>query len=453
MRILFGIILGIILFVLFRSGYKRQRDLFSPLCFFALFQFVRYVPIMIFNSDDVFFITLTDKTLLPTFCFEMLFIFSVFLGYSFFKKRNNKLNNDFASRKKTITQYIDVPLSVILIVFLIGFASRLYIIFNSGGILYVLRNMGNAYKSLSSDSNGYILAIGNLMTLSILMLIYKIAFSKKKKVLIVILLIMIALGMLSFLVYSSRSPALEMLVVVIFGYHYLIKRIKVGSFFKPKALLIILLAATIIVLLPVLRKMSSGYSSLDYQNLELDIDVFDSIGSVFEELSTVKIDTYVYNHFNSSNYWYGANFLNLFVAWIPSSIFRNKPCLDDGVYLCNLLYGYNFSPNTGRNDLIETYSWPFTTPSCMYACFGFIGILIGGIILGIIYRKTYKLTMKKTNPFTVFLYFLIIYQLEFSTLSISQTLIPMVVCGVSYYYCIKRTGTATYRLGLQKSPE
>lgn len=449
MRILYGIILGVLLISIFISGYKKRKDLFSPLCFFALYQFIRYVPIMIFSKEEAFFISLNDKTLLPTFCFETVFVISVLFGYIFFKKRSGIPIEKSTLRNKARLVITDIPLTVIMAVYLIGLASRFYIIMNSGGILYVLRNMGNAYKSLSNDSNGYILAIGNLMTLGMLMMIYKISFSKKKKMLVVLLFIMIALGMFSFLVYSSRSPALEMLVIVVFGYHYLIRKIHFKTLIKPKFIIAILFVAAVIVILPLLRKMSSGYSSIDYSNLQIHISIFDSIGSVLEELSTVKIDTFVYNNFNSSNYWHGANFLNLFVAWIPSSIYKNKPCVDDGIYLCNMLYGYVVSPNAGRNDLVETYSWPFTTPSCMYACFGLVGIIIGGILLGIIYRKTYRLTINKANPFTVFLYFLVIYQLELSTLSISQTLIPMIICGIVYRLCAKTTGKKAYNLHLQ----
>ena len=138
--------------------------------------------------------------------------------------------------------------------------------------------------------------------------------------------------------------------------------------------------------------------------------------------------------------------MNLFVAAIPSSIYLNKPCVDDGVYLCNIMYGYSVSPNAGRHDLVETYSMPFTTPSCMYANFGFIGIIAGGIILGIIYRRIYSLLKKNKNPFTILLYLTVIYQLELSTLSISQALIPIVFCGVAYYICCLRCRQKMYVL-------
>ena len=246
--------------------------------------------------------------------------------------------------------------------------------------------------------------------------------------------------MLSFLVYSSRSPALELLLVVIFGYHYLIKRIKVSSLLKPKALIILAIVFSIIIILPMLRAMSSGSSSIDYENLNIGIGFFDGIGKALEELSTVKVDTFVYNSFNSSNYWHGSNYLNLLVAWIPSSVYHNKPCIDDGVYLCNLMYGHSVLPNMGRNDLIETYSWPFTTPSCLFANFGVLGITVGGIVLGIIFRKTYCLLGKKNNPFIIYLYFLIVYQLEFSTLSISQAIVPIILCGIVYRCCVKYAG-------------
>lgn len=451
MRVLFGIALGVILITIFIVAYGKTKDLFAPICFFAFYQFIRYVPVIIYNNEEAFFIVLTDKTLLPTFLFETLFVFSVVFGYSLIKKKNHKNSSktEIPRRSVSIPKIIDIPIQAVFIIFILGFASRVYLIYKSGGLMYVLRNMGNAYMALSTNSNGYILALGNLMTLALLMLIFKISFAKRKKRLIIILIAMIFLSMVSFLVYSARSPALEILLVAIFGYHYLIRKIKVSFLFKPKVLFVAFLVLAIIVVLPLLRVMSSGNSSVDYKNLRLDLNIFNSIGVMLEELSTVKTDTFVYNYFNSSNYWHGANFLNLFTIAIPSSVYPNKPCIDDGIYLCNLMSGYVVSPNAGRVGLAETYSWPFTTPGCMFANFGIIGIIVGGIILGVIFRKAYKLLKRKCDPFVIFIYFLVIYQLEFSTLSISQAIVPIVFCGVTYYFCVKYTGRIQYKFRIQ----
>lgn len=433
MRILYGIVLGIILIIIFVVSYKKTKDIFSPLCIFSLFQFLRYVPHII-ATDYESLTHINHTNVFVTFFFETLFVLFVVYGYSHFKTKQS--SKDKLKRQTATFVRIRIPIFIILLVYLIGFGSRVYIIYSLGGISYVLGNMGNAYYQYAHESSGYIVSLGNLMTLGVLMLVYKISAERKKRY-YVLLVCMVGAGMLSYMIYSSRSPALELLMITVFGYHFMVKKIRIESVFKPKVLIALLAGVVVICLLPVLRNNSSGNESMTITIQSLFSSIFSSIGNIFNEFSNVGRDTFVYNYFGVENFWYGLNFLNLLVAAIPSSIYINKPCIDDGNYLCNLINGYNVSPNAGRNDLPVKYSIPFSTPGCMYANFGILGIILAGLILGFIFKKTYNSFRKNINPFTVFLYQLVVYQLEFTTLSISQTIIPLVISGLVYYVCMK----------------
>ena len=430
MRILFGIFLGVLLLFVFIRGYKESKDLFSPLCIFSLFQFIRYVPHLIAANDDSF-ISLNDRNLLPTFFLECMFVVSTVSGYELFKKRNN------AHFSKKSVQNIEIPLIIIIVVFLIGLLSRFYLIHSIGGLSYVLNNMGSAYYDYAHNSSGYVVAIGYLMTLAILMLIHKISLHKKNRLPYYILLMaMLALSMLSYFVYSSRSPALEILMITVFGYHYLIKRITFKTLVQPWFLLLLLAIVIVVCILPSLRQSSSGNSTISLSNVDWAKEISSNVQNIFNEFSVVERDTFVYQYVDYSKLWLGTNFLNLFVAIVPSSIYINKPCIDDGNYLANIIHGVEVWPNMGRNDLPIKYSMPFSTPSCMYINFGFLGIVFGGFVLGIVFDKAYSILKKDVNPFTIFFYQLIVYQLELTTLSISQTLVPIAVSLIAYYFIL-----------------
>ena len=356
MRILFGSLLAIILLIIFVVSYRKTKDLFSPLCIFALFQYLRYVPHII-ASDYESFTYLNQTNVFVTFLLETLFVIFVVFGYCLAKAKKNT-KDEFKRQTATLLR-MRIPLGVVLFVYFIGFGSRVYILYSLGGVSYILGNMGNAYYEYAHESSGYIVSLGNLMTLGILMLVYKMSYEKKKRY-YVFLVCMVGAGMLSYMVYSSRSPALELLMITIFGYHFMVKKIKLRSIFKPKVLIALLLGVVVICLLPVLRNNSSGNESMRITVPGLFSSIFSSIGNIFNEFSNVGRDTFVYQYFNVSNMWYGLNCLNLFVAAIPSSIYLNKPCIDDGNYLCNLMHGYSVSPNAGRNDLLVKYSVPFS---------------------------------------------------------------------------------------------
>lgn len=440
MRLIYGTVLLFIVLVIFFTAYRRTHDLFSPMCMFAIMQGIRYVPHII-STDYEHFAVLNDDSLTITFVIEVLFIIAVTLGYrkrvcfGRFGRDNGISNNDSISDR-------DIPMSIIIFIYIVGFAARISLIMSIGGFTYALHNMGQAYSLYSHTSSGYITALGNLMTLAEIMLVQKIAITNRRHH-IILLGIMIVFGMATYLVYSSRSPALEMLMIVIFAYNYLIRRIKLKSILRPKILIIVASVVLIVAIMPSIRN-ESGNSSFDYESVDWGERVQEGLEGVFSEFSYVGRDTYVYHYFSVDNYWLGKNYLNLLVSFIPSSIYTNKPCVDDGNYLCNIMYGYQVSPNAGRDDLPIKYSIPFSTQGCTYANFGIIGVVFAGLLLGIIYRQTYDKFQKRITAFSVILYQLIVYQLELSTLSIIQTLIPLVFLGVTFVISDKLFGRKKY---------
>ena len=431
MRILYGFIIAVVLISIFVVSYKKTKDIFSPLSFFSIFQFLRYVPCFLVSNYDSK-VALNNGNLFITFLMEMLFVIFVVVGYSLKKKKK---------KQSAIKIVLTIPFLLIITIFLFGFASRIYILQKLGGLIYVIKNMGKAYHELTEIGNGYVNNLSFLMTISIVMCIYKYSISKRRKYLFVSIAFT-GLGMLTHLVYSSRSPALEMAMFALVAYHYFVKKITFKSLLKPRVILFLVFSLTIIVVLPSLRTLSSGGSSINYSDVKSSINSSNFFEDLANEFSAVGRDTFVYNYFGNNNYWLGKNYLNLFSALVPSSIYTNKPCLDDGNYLCNLIYGYQCSPNQGRNDLIVKYSMPFTSQSIAFANFGVLGVIFAGLIIGLLFKKIYGVINTHLSIATIIIYVLIVYQFDFSTLGIVQTMIPLmitlVVCFVSMAFCTKK---------------
>lgn len=423
MGVLFGLILLGILSIVFFVSYWNNRDLFSPLCFFSLFQALRYIPGLLWKDKEME-VSFTDSNLARFFIVELVAIFSVCLGYylhnHFFYRRNVKYVEKNRGKKE------NAPLLLIIIIYLIGLYGRLRLIISSGGLLFIINNTHRAYID-SGAGSGYTSMLEQLMLVGIIMQIRYISCIPKenryKRVInSIICIVMMALSMGSYLIYSRRSPALELLMIAVFAYNYLIREIRIRDIIKPKVLLVVLTVFLIVVIMPYIRSGSSISISTVKE------------ASVFNEFSYLGRDVGCYEHFSQNDKWYGKSYINLLTSPIPSAIMENKPPVDDGMYLCNILRGYDVAPPAPVSQLPVYSSYPFSTQGIMYANFGIFGVLFGELIMGAIYGRIYKILRNTKSEYMVIVFQLVIYQLELSTLSIVQTLIPLLTTYVAFKF-------------------
>lgn len=395
MRYIFGFILTIILIIIFIKSYRKHKDIFSPMCIFAFFQFIQYVPSILFATIE-YGQVIDDRTVLPTVIFDFLFILSVLIGYSLKSKRGIKRQTNIDTNEFYNT--IIYKRSQILLIYCIGLAGKIYTINRSGGISYIINNTAVSYLTLTTGS-GYTEILKYCAYISIMLMIHRASKTKYKSDMLYAL-IMIAVYMILDMIYSRRSTTITLIILALFCVNYFIYRIKIRHFLKPKYILLIVFVSGIIVVLPYIRENTFS----NYNMVKSEISSQQSINDMMGRLSMVGRDTFVYNYFNLDNYWLGRSYLNLFVSFIPSRIWANKPAVDEGLYLKHLMNGIDISPNASVSSLMFKTSTPFTTPGLLYANFGAIGIIIGGIILGYIYKLAYKQIMKRDK--TVFNYVL-----------------------------------------------
>ena len=154
------------------------------------------------------------------------------------------------------------------------------------------------------------------------------------------------------------------------------------------------------------------------------------ISDVFVELSYTSRDAFVYDNYDTANFWYGANMKNLLLSPIPKVWAPWKPPVDDGMYLANAVIGYAVKPPAV--DLPWNNSYPLSTPAGLFINFGVLGLIFGSVLLGWLYGWVFKILKDSGyDIIMIIIYQLIIYQFEISSLSIVQTLTPMVLLVLS----------------------
>ena len=401
----------IILLSLLIYATKKTKNVFHPLVFFVLFQILKYVLPLFVNKPE-YYVTYSINNIVFLITIESVFILSVFLGFnSKLAKTKIKILKFTSKTKKYDMNTNSTSYLAIYSFFTIGFLSRIYIFIQLGGLSYVFSNSHAVYSRLISGF-GLVSILARLMLVSIVCIFEKVLKNKKKKD-IIIMIIMIVLYMGSYLIYSSRGPALEILLVLLCCYSMNNKKISFKEIIKPKYIIMVLIM--ILILLSTLaRRTNESVISSSISNI---------LEALSSEFNRADRDIFTYNYFSNNTLWYGKIFLNVIYMVIPSFFYINKPPVDDGFYLMNLIRGKMVGPNSGRLDIDMTIgSVPFTSQGLAYANFGVVGVILVGLLTGYLYKKIYDRTKKRNNTLDTLIYFYFIYIFGFTPLLIQNTI-------------------------------
>lgn len=127
------------------------------------------------------------------------------------------------------------------------------------------------------------------------------------------------------------------------------------------------------------------------------------------------------------------------MAPIPAAFLNDKPPVDEGLYLANLIMGYESSPPETR--FSYEASIPFDNQGIMYANFGIVGLFLGGLLIGIVYGYTYKLLLSNDyHPLVVVISQVILYNFSLTSHDmvnvltlIGFMLIPLLITGTLHF--------------------
>lgn len=307
------------------------------------------------------------------------------------------------------------------ITFFLGVICFFIVIRNIGGISFLLNNLSKRAHLLKGE--GYIFTIMQAsITLSVCLSTYNLKNNKSNAFKGRFLLILVG-SLIILSCFGGRTPSINLIINIILILNFTNPKFKLISI---KNVILCIFIWGYILVMPMLRTEDS--ISIYTKNPSLLFSqVSKDIFEIIEEISIVDENMFVFNQFNSRNYWYGSSYFDLIKAPIPSKIFPNKPPVDDGMYIWNLLIGNDVKPSTPVNQMHNS-SWPLNTTGMMYANFGIIGIVIGMVIMGYIYSYTYYLVVRSNKCiFALTLYFYILFRFEISNLYIVQALSPIII--------------------------
>lgn len=398
---LLGAGLGIYFISLIIYFYGKTKDLLHPYVLFLGLEFLSYVPGMfIFTSESS--IDFTISGCLTVCIFEILYTSFVIIGLNFSNTIYIKSKND----------EIDPPMLNICLCFMVGFAAKILVINKIGGFSYVLNNGQLAYLRQSHGFGIYTIFY-KFMFLAILSMLEKCNKHRNKRRYKIYTVIMIVVYAASFLIYTSRTPALILVLITLFIYNFEFKKINIRKLFNWKFILVFALCLSVAYSATLSRKSSTN-------KMETSL-----VTDMFYNYTHIGRDICVYDYFSVNPKWHGKGYLNILPSINP--FVRSKPSTDDGIYLTNIIRNNYVDINANSDELpYQTGSVPFTTPAYMYANFGVLGIALGGLIMGLVIGLFYKYMIRNKDTYSITIYFYIIYSFGLSTGKLVPTAISIV---------------------------
>ena len=401
-----------------------KRDICSPRFLFNAYAWLKNVPYFWQIGN-----TYGDALCFKYFIIKVIGWMMVNVGISFYQKyfsRKWEYYTDESStpaKDSSLVKYSIVAWGL----FIVGFIMKAYIVVRIGGINYVLSHLQGRGTMLADF--GYLNTFSTYFVNSAVLSAEYFMCKTGRKGSRISFLIITALSALTLIVFGARKPVLMMFVRIFICYHYLKHYYRLRDLFRPKTIAAILLLVLFMLMMPMLRYYENSNIYLT-PGAWVDQSL-DSVNSIFREFSYLTGDMYTFENFDLSNYWGGKVYLNIFTQWIPRSLFPNKPPMDDGMYLYNMMRGVSVTQNMPTVSLPYQTSVPFTLEGSLYVNFGWLGVILGCLFVGMLYQYVYKVMNEcDYNIMTIFIYQTIIFEFTPSVLHTTSPLIAIAFMAI-----------------------
>ncbi|WP_176524625.1 O-antigen polymerase [Bacillus sp. AFS018417] len=294
---------------------------------------------------------------------------------------------------------------------------------SAGGFSNFINNLEQ--RASYTNGSGYVMTLMSLLEISVYIFICTF---KYKKTLFKYLVLMILIVGTSFLLSSmgGRKSTLQFIIFSMIVWHFAVGKIKRLSF---KMCALVPVALFYIVVMPIIRT-PDGVEVYTNNPEKLVTDVVESTDSLTQQFSYIDHYLFIMDYFTIDKLWLGSSFMDLLYAPLPSSIYPDKPPVDDGVYIRTLAEGWEVSPSTPFKEMYPS-SWPPETFGAMYMNFWIPGVFIGFYILGMLYRASYLYMIKSEySLYSILIYGNILLNFHISNLRIVQTLTDIILITV-----------------------
>lgn len=199
-----------------------------------------------------------------------------------------------------------------------------------------------------------------------------------------------------FAMVSALSGSRAKPIIIVFTYFIVANYL--DDFFKLKM--------RYVMVLPLLLFFISSWQLFRYEGAidrysanpgELLIDALNNNVNTLSRFSDIDTSIYLISTFGfDKELWAGRTFLNLVYAPIPRSMFKDKPPVDDGVYIFSKAAGLYVDPPMPMNKLAKT-SWPATTISNFYLNFDYVGLIGAAFFNSFLMITVYRIVFLTRN--------------------------------------------------------
>lgn len=415
---MFYIILSIYIFVL---TYPFWRATFTPLfhplkitCLFYSFYTIPFLFFAAFGNIKIFheyvyrrYVLILDDLLVEYVTLQTIGIACLYLGI-----------NMVSNKKLVISKYLSFKvrenhsndLRLFYILFLSSVSFFLYLVSVLGGFEKVLLESYVDPDFLSGYGH-IILFVNSCLFLSAISLMKYMSYNRIHKALIILIYIGYFI-MLS--IFGGRSNFVLLILVTFFSLSIFNDKFRIFSF-KNVIFGSILLIYFIIA--PALRGENILSKNIEYFDI-----IFDNLILLSKGNEYVNIQLSILGYFDYTNLWLGSSYMDLFYSFLPSSMYNDKPPVEEGVYYFNIIKGHVHSPPFPARKMILV-GWPPGTMGVMFSNFHVVGIILGYFILGRIYKLVYSLMINSNFNITlVYLYLFVLLKFELTNHYIFHTI-------------------------------
>lgn len=395
------------------AGHRDVKDVFSPL---KIYTYILIISSPLF-SVYVFFFAIDWKygyalfwqefiDLIPGIFLIAFATFTMIAGYyaagtSYFKLGNRTARANFSKKKLIILTIITLCISIFA-----GYMFSLDVNYAASLEENVLARKSVHESTVGISVRGSALTHWRFLGISLphgMIIVYltlvwvgKVRASKYDYVLMGLLFI--SASFIPFIA-SSRTPILEILVVMVMVRHYLVKKIALSR--------VLVIGFIIMIVIGSLGELRRNPDQLALSSFATS---FESVVASQYFVDLGKTSIIVNRVPDQVDYLYGSSLMSVFLAVIPRQIWPDKPVVRIGYYV-------------GQN-IIQLDNQTGIPPGFIaeiYLNFGYWGIFPVFIVLGLVLAKLYNTVRREQNYVTTLLYVLSVVTISLSLLSTDLT--------------------------------
>lgn len=402
--ILLLIYLIILTFPFWKGGKLPKFHPSKIVCLWYSFYTVPFLVVSIYNKEEVIheyvyakYQTNIDELLSEYVFLQAFGIIFLYLGI-FTALRVNQ--NAVSKRCFKVKDNFSFFIRTFYFFFCTGILLFFYLLYTLGGLVEVLLN-SYIEADFLSGSGHIVLAINTCLFISVITLNKALSY-KKINFLVLVLIYISYFLMLS--IFGGRSNFVLLILISFYSYTMYFENVKILTL---KNTLILFALASYMILMPIIRGGDILNSSYEYFNI-----IKENLYTLAKGNEYISIQLSILGSFDFSNLWLGTSYLDLFYSFIPSSIYLDKPPVEEGVYFFNNIIGDIHRPPYPANKMILV-GWPPGTMGIMYSNFHILGIVFGYYVLGLIYKYSYiKLLNSNYNIPIIYSYLYVLLKFE-----------------------------------------